>query len=103
MDLRKVKPEDEEWVPKATTTSELQKVELSSTTDCIVVEANEAPEVGYNVEKCNVPRNKWKIGRIIEIYPGNDGIARTTKLRTSTGITKRSTAKLYLIEPAVPN
>ncbi|KAL1240092.1 Protein HID1 [Trichinella pseudospiralis] len=64
---------------------------------------NEAPEVGYNVEKCNVPRNKWKIGRIIEIYPGNDGIARTTKLRTSTGITKRSTAKLYLIEPAVPN
>ncbi|XP_003369130.1 conserved hypothetical protein [Trichinella spiralis] len=121
MDLPEVNPEDEEWVPKATTTSELRKVwsyhqRLIALwwkrwkAEYIVAlnkfqkwpYSNEAPQVGdiVLIEECNVPRNKSKLGRIVEIYPG---IARTAKLRTSIGITKRPTAKLHLIESAVPN
>ncbi|KRZ82420.1 hypothetical protein T08_4957 [Trichinella sp. T8] len=67
MDLPEVNPEDEEWVPK------LQLLHSS--------ENNEASKVRdiVSIEECNVPRNKWKLGRIIAVYPGKDGIARTAK------------------------
>ncbi|KRY26024.1 hypothetical protein T03_12737, partial [Trichinella britovi] len=110
MDLPEVNPEDEEWVPRVTTTSELRK---RWKTEYIVAlnkfqkwpYSNEAPQVGdiVLIDECNVPKNKWKLGKIIELYPGKDGIARTAKLRTSIGFIKRPTAKLHLIEPAVPN
>ncbi|KRZ82896.1 hypothetical protein T08_8621 [Trichinella sp. T8] len=91
MDLPEVNPEDEEWV---------RKLQLLQS-----YENNEAPQVGdiVLIEECNVPRNKWNLGKITEIYPGKYGIARTAKLRTSIGFIKRPTAKLHLIEPAVPN
>ncbi|KRZ81129.1 hypothetical protein T08_6443 [Trichinella sp. T8] len=124
MDLPEVNPEDEEWVPRVTTSSELRKVwsyhqRLIALwwkrwkTEYIVAlnkfqkwpYSNEAPQVGdvVLIDECNVPKNKWKLGKIIELYPGKDGIARTAKLRTSIGFIKRPTAKLHLIEPAVPN
>ncbi|KRY86692.1 hypothetical protein T4D_15710 [Trichinella pseudospiralis] len=124
MDLPEVNPEDEEWVPRVTTTSELRKVwsypqRLIALwwkrwkAEYIVAlnkfqkwpYSNEAPQVGdiVLIDECNVPKNKWKLGKITELYPGKDGIARTAKLRTSIGFIKRPTAKLLLIEPAVPN
>ncbi|KRX14002.1 hypothetical protein T07_6385 [Trichinella nelsoni] len=124
IDLPEVNPEDEEWVPKATTTSQLQKV-CSYHQRLIVLwwkrwkaeyivalnkfqkwpYSNEASKVGdiVLIEECNVPRNKWKLGKIIELYPGKDGIARTAKLSISFGTTKHPKAKLHLIEPAVMN
>ncbi|KRZ38924.1 hypothetical protein T4C_3232 [Trichinella pseudospiralis] len=124
MDLPEVNPEDEEWVPRVTTTSELRKVwsypqRLIALwwkrwkAEYIVAlnkfqkwpYSNEAPQVGdiVLIDECNVPKNKWKLEKITELYPGKDGIARTAKLRTSIGFIKRPTAKLHLIEPAVPN
>ena len=37
---------------------------------------------------------EWKIGRIIEVYPGNDSILRVVKVKTTTGEYIRPVAKL---------
>jgi hypothetical protein len=33
----------------------------------------------------NAVRGKWIIGRIIEVYPGQDGNVRNVKVRTPSG------------------
>ncbi|KRZ11377.1 Retrovirus-related Pol polyprotein from transposon TNT 1-94 [Trichinella zimbabwensis] len=40
------------------------------------------------------------MGKIVELYFGQDGIARTAKLKTATGMIKRPTDNLHLIEPS---
>ncbi|KRX69588.1 Protein NYNRIN [Trichinella sp. T6] len=67
MDLPEVNPEDEEWVPKLKLLHSSENNEASKVRDIV------------SIEECNVPRNKWKLGRIIAVYPGKDGIARTAK------------------------
>ena len=47
-----------------------------------------------------VERQKWPIGRIIEVFPGGDGIVRKVTLKTKTGIYTRPAAKCYLLEGA---
>ncbi|XP_013194101.2 uncharacterized protein LOC106137743 [Amyelois transitella] len=42
----------------------------------------------------NLPPLKWHLGRIIDIFPGKDGVARVADIRTSTGIVKRSYSKI---------
>lgn len=42
----------------------------------------------------NLPPLKWSIGRIINTYPGKDGISRVADIRTASGIVRRSFAKL---------
>ena len=43
------------------------------------------------------PRNVWKNGKIIKIYPGRDGEVRVTTVRTSTGNFRRPTRKLIIL------
>ena len=50
------------------------------------------------LQEKNVPRSHWPIGRVMEIYPGQDGIVRIVKLRTSTNEIVRPANKLYLME-----
>jgi hypothetical protein len=38
----------------------------------------------------NTPPLMWKIGRIVETHPGNDGHVRVVTVRTSQGLVKRS-------------
>ena len=38
----------------------------------------------------NVARGKWNLARVIEVYPGRDGVARNGKLKTKCGEYKRS-------------
>ena len=45
-----------------------------------------------------VPRMKWKLGLIVELYKGYDGIVRSAKLKTSSGFTNRPISKLYPLE-----
>ena len=33
----------------------------------------------------NVSRGKWNLARVIEVFPGNDGVIRNVKLKTKTG------------------
>ena len=40
------------------------------------------------------------MGRIIEVYPGRDGVVRSVKLKTSTGEVSRPGALLCLLEAA---
>ena len=45
------------------------------------------------------PRTQWKLGTIVELLTGNDGLTRAATLRTSSGlITSRPIEKLYPLE-----
>ena len=41
----------------------------------------------------NVPRGKWNLGRVVEVFPGKDGRARNVLLKTKNGELKRSVQK----------
>ncbi|XP_069360872.1 uncharacterized protein [Maniola hyperantus] len=42
----------------------------------------------------NLPPLKWLLGRIINAIPGKDGISRVADIRTSSGVVRRSFAKI---------
>ncbi|XP_011858374.1 PREDICTED: uncharacterized protein LOC105555930 [Vollenhovia emeryi] len=42
----------------------------------------------------NLPPLKWKLGRVIELHPGSDGLVRVATVRTSGNNVKRSIVKL---------
>ena len=46
------------------------------------------------------PRAKWKLGKIIRLYPGRDGVVRVVQLKTSRpiGLLNRPVVKLYPLE-----
>ena len=51
----------------------------------------------------NLPRNRWKLGLVIELYEGKDGFKRGCKLRTITktgraSYLNRPINKLYALE-----
>ncbi|XP_047994795.1 uncharacterized protein LOC125232975 isoform X4 [Leguminivora glycinivorella] len=42
----------------------------------------------------NLPPLKWKLGRIVNVMPGSDGISRVADIRTSSGIICRAFSKI---------
>ena len=48
----------------------------------------------------DMPRGKWKLGRIQETYPGDDGHVRAVQVKTPTGVYTRPVVKLCLLEEA---
>ena len=46
----------------------------------------------------DVPRVYWKLGMILETYPGRDNIIRSLKLKTANGIVTRPIQKCYPLE-----
>ena len=46
----------------------------------------------------NLRREKWRIGKVMETYPGKDDRVRTVKLQTKKGIINRPLQKLHLLE-----
>ena len=44
------------------------------------------------------PRAKWKLGRIIRLYLGGDGVVRVVQLKTRIGLINRPVVKLYPLE-----
>jgi hypothetical protein len=48
----------------------------------------------------NAVRRKWIIGRIIEVYPGQDGNVKNVKVRTPSGEYSRPITKIVVIQPA---
>ncbi|XP_050302413.1 uncharacterized protein LOC126740435 [Anthonomus grandis grandis] len=46
------------------------------------------------IKEDNLPPLRWKMGRIVSIHPGKDGIPRVASIRTTSGITKRACQKL---------
>lgn len=52
-----------------------------------------------------LPPNRWMIGRVTNLYPGTDGVARVADVRTSTGTIRRAFNRLCplpLLEQDVP-
>jgi len=50
------------------------------------------------IQTNNSPRSFWPMARVIETYPGIDGVVRTVKVKTATNELVRSVAKLCLLE-----
>ncbi|XP_049882518.1 uncharacterized protein LOC126378330 [Pectinophora gossypiella] len=46
------------------------------------------------LKEANLPPLKWKMGRIHQLYPGKDGIARVVDVMTSKGIVRRPVVNL---------
>lgn len=49
------------------------------------------------IKEDNLPPTKWKLGRIIQILTGGDGLVRSVKLKTATGYLNRPIVKLALL------
>ncbi|XP_058449027.1 uncharacterized protein LOC131428987 [Malaya genurostris] len=45
----------------------------------------------------NTPPKQWPLGRVIAIYPSEDGIVRVVDVRTQAGIRRRATTELCLL------
>ena len=52
------------------------------------------------VAEPNTVRGKWIIGRVVEVYPGQDGRVRNMKEKTPTGEYSRQITKIAVIEKA---
>ena len=53
------------------------------------------------IHEDNIPRQRWNLGRVEELLPGNDGEVRAVKLQTSSGnFITRPLYKLYPLESA---
>ncbi|XP_052755320.1 uncharacterized protein LOC128201681 [Galleria mellonella] len=46
------------------------------------------------IKEDNLPPLKWKLGRIVEVHPGPDGIVRVADIKTSTGVIRRAFSKI---------
>ena len=46
----------------------------------------------------NIPRGKWRNGKVMETFPGIDGRIRTVRLQIKKGSTNRAMQKLHLLE-----
>ena len=44
------------------------------------------------------PRGYWNLGRVLETYPGPDGLVRTVKVKTKDAVYVRPIQKLCLLE-----
>ncbi|XP_063631344.1 uncharacterized protein LOC134802640 [Cydia splendana] len=42
----------------------------------------------------NLPPLKWRLGRIVSVFPGQDGINRVADVRTANGIVRRAFSKI---------
>ncbi|XP_063921279.1 uncharacterized protein LOC135136082 [Zophobas morio] len=45
----------------------------------------------------NLPPLKWKLGRVLQLHPGLDGVVRVVTVKTSTGVYKRTIKKVCLL------
>ncbi|KAK3736377.1 hypothetical protein QZH41_006148 [Actinostola sp. cb2023] len=65
---------------------------------------NERRDVKVNdivtVADSNAVRGNWKVGRILEVYPGSDGRVRNVKVKTTDGVYIRPITKVAVICPA---
>ncbi|XP_050394219.1 uncharacterized protein LOC126812082 [Patella vulgata] len=46
----------------------------------------------------NVPKNQWLLGRVTDVFPGNDNLVRNVEVKTKNSVLKRPILKLCLLE-----
>jgi len=62
------------------------------------VTRNFAPGDIVIVKDETTPRSIWPLGRIIEVYPGDDGLVRSVRVRTAASTLSRPITKICLLE-----
>lgn len=45
----------------------------------------------------NLPPTCWKLGRIVEVHPGQDGLVRVVSIKTQNGIVKRAISQVCVL------
>ena len=45
----------------------------------------------------DAPRCHWRLGRVIEVFTSSDGLVRSARIRTKSGVLERSITKLVLL------
>ena len=50
------------------------------------------------VREDSIPRSHWPLGRVIETYPGEGGIVRSTKIKLPNSVLTRPCKKLSMLE-----
>jgi len=50
------------------------------------------------IKEDNIPRLKWPIGIVVDVFPGKDGIVRSVKVKTKKGEMTRPIQRLYDLE-----
>ena len=51
------------------------------------------------LQEDNLITTKWPLAKVIQVYPGTDGLVRVATVKTSTGVYRRPVAKLALLLP----
>ena len=46
----------------------------------------------------NVPRSHWPLARVVDTYPGEDGVVRSANVETSTSEYVRPASRLCILE-----
>lgn len=49
------------------------------------------------IKEDNLPPLCWKLGRILETFPGRDGVVRVVNVKTASGVVKRHANKLCVL------
>ncbi|XP_055623266.1 uncharacterized protein LOC129766702 [Toxorhynchites rutilus septentrionalis] len=49
------------------------------------------------VREENLPPQKWRFGRVVEVFPGSDGLIRVVSIRTKDGIYKRAITRICVL------
>ena len=47
-----------------------------------------------------LPRHQWPVARVTAVHPGQDGLVRSARIRTTDSELLRPVTKLYLLEEA---
>ena len=50
----------------------------------------------------SLPRGKWPLGRILDVFPGPDGLVRSVLVKTASGEYTRPITRICLVEEAEP-
>lgn len=48
--------------------------------------------------EADLPRSKWRRGRVLSLRIGPDGVARSAEVNTSSGVLKRPVSKLAVLD-----
>ena len=75
-----------EYLPRLTVRKWLEETPLLKKKDTVLISDD------------NLPRGKWLLGKVEEIFPGKDGLIRTVSVRTKKGIINRPVQRLHLLE-----
>ncbi|XP_077270941.1 uncharacterized protein LOC143902111 [Temnothorax americanus] len=73
---------------------QLKYASAKRSTDNRQIKASDIVIIGNDCSK----RIEWPLGRVIELFPGKDGIVRVVRLITATGQLVRPVQRLYCLE-----